>query len=39
MQWSDLVHYLRDDPELSRDEKEQILGGSSRRIFNWPAAA
>jgi predicted TIM-barrel fold metal-dependent hydrolase len=39
MQWSDLVHYLRDDPELSRDEKEQILGGNSRRIFNWPAVA
>jgi hypothetical protein len=33
------VHYLRDDPELSRDEKEQILGRNSRRVFGWPVAA
>jgi hypothetical protein len=33
------VHYLRDDPELSKDEKQHILGRNSRRIFNWPAAA
>jgi predicted TIM-barrel fold metal-dependent hydrolase len=39
MRWSDLVHYLRDDPELSRDEKEQILGRNSRRVFGWPVAA
>jgi hypothetical protein len=36
--WSDLVHYLRDDPELSQDEKEWILGRTARRVFNWPAA-
>jgi predicted TIM-barrel fold metal-dependent hydrolase len=35
--WSDLVHSLRDDPELSQQEKEWILGRSARRIFNWPA--
>jgi predicted TIM-barrel fold metal-dependent hydrolase len=39
MRWSDLVHYLRDDPELSKDEKDLILGRNSRRIFNWPMAA
>lgn len=36
--WSDLLHYLRDDPELSPDEKQWILGRSARQIFNWPAA-
>jgi predicted TIM-barrel fold metal-dependent hydrolase len=35
--WSDLVHYLRDDPELTQHEKQQILGRNARRIFNWPA--
>jgi predicted TIM-barrel fold metal-dependent hydrolase len=33
--WSDMLHYLRDDPELSRDEKEWILGRSARRVLNW----
>ena len=38
--WSDLLHYLRDDPELSPAEKEWILGRSARRVLNWaPAAA
>lgn len=37
--WSDLLHCLRDDPELSPDEKEWILGRSARRILNWPGAA
>jgi len=36
--WSDMLHYLRDDAELSRDEKEWILGRSARMIFNFPAA-
>jgi L-fuconolactonase len=34
--WSDLLHYLRDDPELSQEEKEWLLGRSARRILNWP---
>lgn len=37
--WSDLLHCLRDDPELSREEKEWILGRSARRVLDWPAAA
>jgi predicted TIM-barrel fold metal-dependent hydrolase len=37
--WGDLVHYLRDDPELSQIEKQQILGANARRIFDWPIAA
>jgi predicted TIM-barrel fold metal-dependent hydrolase len=39
LSWSDLVHSLRDDPEISLEEKEWILGRSARRIFKWPAAA
>lgn len=35
--WSDLLHCLRDDPELSREEKQWILGRSARTIFNWAA--
>jgi L-fuconolactonase len=34
--WADLVHYIRDDPEFSQDEKVNILGANSRRIFDWP---
>jgi len=37
--WSDLLHYLRDDPELSPDEKAWILGGSARRILDWKVEA
>lgn len=33
--WADLLHYLRDDPELSKDEKRWILGGSARHVFGW----
>jgi predicted TIM-barrel fold metal-dependent hydrolase len=36
--WSDMLHYLRDSPDLSRDEKEWILGRAARKIFNWPVA-
>jgi len=35
--WSDLVHSVRDDPELSAEEKAWIMGKTARRIFNWPA--
>jgi L-fuconolactonase len=37
--WSDMLHYLRDDPELSTEEKQWILGGTVRRIVDWPAPA
>ncbi|MCV7234622.1 amidohydrolase family protein [Mycobacterium branderi] len=36
--WSDLLHCVRDDPELSQEEREWILGGSARRILKWPPA-
>jgi L-fuconolactonase len=35
--WSNLLDYLRYDPELSADEKAWILGRTARRVFNWPA--
>jgi predicted TIM-barrel fold metal-dependent hydrolase len=35
--WSDLLHCLRDDPELSREEKEWLLGRTARSILGWPA--
>ncbi|ORA08345.1 amidohydrolase family protein [Mycobacterium arosiense] len=34
--WSDLLDCIRNDRELSRDEREWILGGSARRILKWP---
>jgi predicted TIM-barrel fold metal-dependent hydrolase len=37
--WSDLLHCILDDPELSQDEREGILGRSARRILRWPMAA
>lgn len=36
--WSNLLHCLRDDPELSQSEKEWILGRSARQILNWPVS-
>jgi len=36
--WSDLAHYIRDDPTVTEDEKAWILGRTARRIFDWPAA-
>lgn len=36
--WSDLLHWLKDDPELSHTEKEWILGGTARCILKWPVA-
>lgn len=35
--WSNLLTYLREDPELSQGEKEWILGRTARRVFHWPA--
>jgi L-fuconolactonase len=37
--WSDLLHAVRDDPELSLDEKAWIMGRTFRRVFDWPAAS
>ena len=37
--WSDLLHGVRDDPELSAEEKVAILGATARRLLSWPAPA
>jgi predicted TIM-barrel fold metal-dependent hydrolase len=34
--WWELLHYLKDDPELSQDEKEWMLGRTARNILKWP---
>jgi L-fuconolactonase len=36
--YRDLLGYLRETNNLSAAEKEQILGGSLRRILSWPRA-
>lgn len=33
--WADLLCCLRDDPELSSEEKAWILGRTARRVLNW----
>lgn len=33
--WRQLLFYLRDDPELSREEKEWLLGRTARKVLNW----
>jgi predicted TIM-barrel fold metal-dependent hydrolase len=35
--WAELLFYLRDSCQLSALEKEQILGGTVRRLLGWPA--
>jgi predicted TIM-barrel fold metal-dependent hydrolase len=34
--WADLLLWIRDDPDLSTEEKQWILGGSARRMLRWP---
>ncbi|WP_216896239.1 amidohydrolase family protein [Nocardia alni] len=34
--WADLLYSVSDDPELSQQERDLILGGSARRILQWP---
>jgi predicted TIM-barrel fold metal-dependent hydrolase len=33
--WSDILHYVRDDPDLTPEEKAWVLGGSARKVLNW----
>jgi predicted TIM-barrel fold metal-dependent hydrolase len=37
--WAELLYAVKDNPDLSREEKELILGKNTRRIFKWPAPA
>lgn len=34
--WADLLFAVREDPGLSPVEKRAILGGTARRVLNWP---
>ena len=34
--WTDILHAVRDNPELSDTERDWILGGTARRILEWP---
>jgi predicted TIM-barrel fold metal-dependent hydrolase len=36
--WADMLYAIKDNPELSQEEKAWILGRSARRILNWPAS-
>jgi L-fuconolactonase len=36
--WSQLLSFVREDPELSDTDKASVLGGAARRVFGWPAA-
>jgi predicted TIM-barrel fold metal-dependent hydrolase len=33
--WSELLDFIRYNPELSQEEKEHILGRTARRILKW----
>jgi predicted TIM-barrel fold metal-dependent hydrolase len=33
--WADAFYYIKDSTELSRSDKDWILGGSLRTILNW----
>ncbi|MBW8911146.1 MAG: amidohydrolase family protein, partial [Sphingomonas sp.] len=34
--WAELLFWLIDNPDLSQAQREAILGGTARRILNWP---
>ncbi len=33
--WAELLSFVRDNPSLSRADKEWILGGAARRLYRW----
>jgi predicted TIM-barrel fold metal-dependent hydrolase len=37
--WADMLFAIRDDPDLTAEEKAWVLGGACRRTLNWPAPA
>ena len=36
--WAESLYYVRDTEQFSQDEKRWILGGSLRKVLNWPAS-
>jgi predicted TIM-barrel fold metal-dependent hydrolase len=37
--WGELLHYIRDNPDLSDTEKAWLMGGTVRAILDWPRPA
>ncbi|MDQ6698547.1 MAG: amidohydrolase [Actinomycetota bacterium] len=35
--WAELLSFVRDNPSLSRNDKEWILGRAARRLYRWDA--
>jgi predicted TIM-barrel fold metal-dependent hydrolase len=35
--WAELLYAIKDNPDLSVDEREKILGGSARNWLGWPS--
>ncbi|MGE0667121.1 MAG: amidohydrolase [Sphingomonadales bacterium] len=34
--WGELMHYIRDNPDLTADERRWIMGGTVRALLHWP---
>jgi L-fuconolactonase len=34
--WAECLYYLLDSDQLSRNEKEWLLGGAARQVLRWP---
>jgi hypothetical protein len=35
--WAQLLFWIMDNPDISQSERANFLGGSARKILNWPA--
>jgi hypothetical protein len=35
--WAELLFALRDNPEMSAEERRWIMGATARRWLDWPA--
>jgi L-fuconolactonase len=35
--WAELLYWLMDNSDLSHGERANLLGGTARKILNWPA--
>ena len=36
--WAELLYAIKDNPDLSNDERAYILGGSARQWLDWPVS-
>ncbi|PZE37126.1 amidohydrolase [Curtobacterium sp. MCPF17_031] len=39
MRWSEVLHAVRDNPELGAAERDAVLGGTAERILRWTPGA